>query len=104
MGRLRQYSQVPIDPAISDAHSQFLDWVMSSLNILIGQNISGSGFSSLNSPTVDPTSSQITSKGSRTSSLTTPFYAKANSPTSITLYWDGTNGSTPLKIYRDDGS
>ena len=104
MGRLRQYNQVPISEFISDSHAAFLDWVMSSLNVLVGQNISGAGFSSLSTPTVDPTTSQITSKGSRASSLTTPFYSKANSPTSVSIYWDGTNGSPILTIHRDDGT
>jgi hypothetical protein len=103
LGRLRQYSQRPFDENLSHGTNDMLDWVVSSLNILVGQNISGSGFTSLNNPTVDPTSPALLSKGSRISSLTTPFSFTA-STTAINIFWDGTNGSTILKIYRDDGT
>lgn len=61
------------------------------------------GFTALSNPTVDPTTSQLKSIGSRISSLTTGFTYTATT-TSVTMYWDGTNSSVLLRVYRDDGS
>ena len=103
IGRLRQYSLRPFDDNLSETTNQFLDWVAGTLNTLVGQNLSGQGFPSLSSPTVNPTTSQVSSLGSRTSSITTGFTYTATTA-SITMYWDGTNSSQLLRIYRDDGT
>src|SRR5579859_1511691 len=103
IGRLRQWSLRASDDALSDTTNQMLDWLVSSVNTLVQQNLSGQGFSALSNPTVNPTTSQLTSLGSRTSSLTTGFTFTATT-TSITMYWDGTNNSSLLRIYRDDNS
>lgn len=88
---------------MGDQTGAFLDWVQSTLNTLVQQNLSGSGFQALSNPTVDPTSPQIKSLGSRAASLTTGFTYTATT-TSVTMYWDGTNGSQLLRIYRDDNT
>lgn len=106
--QLKPWTQAPFD----DTHQQFFDWITSSLNSLIGQSLppdnhgvqalaSAAGLPS--APTVDPTSSTITSQGSRTSSIVTPITAIAG-PSSVTFYWDGTNGSQQLVVRRDDGT
>lgn len=82
------------------------DWVTGILNQLAGQagvNPSSQGFPALSVPVVDPTSAQIPSKGSRTSSVTTEI-AFTFDATSATFFWDGTNGSQFLRIGRDDGT
>jgi len=88
-----------------DAHPEWIQWATSALNQLLGQAFptSGQGFPALSVPTVDPTTSQIPSKGSRTSSVTTAI-AFTFDATSATFYWDGTNGSEILTIGRDDGT
>ena len=45
----------------------------------------------------------VVSSGSRPQSINTPIVAVV-SATSVSFYWDGTNSSTPLTIYRDDGT
>lgn len=89
----------------SEWQREHSDWITSALNTLIGQaNVPPAlGFPGLVVPTVDPTTAQITSKGSRMSSITTPITWVATS-TSVTFYWDGTNGSQLLRIGRDDGT
>lgn len=96
----KPYSSPPYE-----ANQEWLNWVTSALNQLLGQAAvtSGQGFPALSVPQVDPTTSQIPSKGSRTSSVTTAI-AFTFDATSATFYWDGTNGSVPLKVGRDDGS
>ena len=82
------------------------DWVTANLNQLAGQagvTPSNQGFPALSVPTVDPTTSQIPSKGSRTSSVTTTITFTFDA-TSATFFWDGTNGSQALRIGRDDGT
>lgn len=105
MGRVRQYSQAPFDDALGHQTKDWQDWVTTSLNALVGQNLTlQQGFTALSNPTVDPTTSQFKSAGSRAASLTTNFGFTAPSPTSINIFWDGTNSSTILRIYRDDGT
>jgi hypothetical protein len=104
MGRVRQYTQAPYDDAIGQQTKDWQDWVTTALNTLVGQNLSPQqGFTSLQNPTVDPTTGQIKSLGSRAASLTTGFTFTATT-TSVTMYWDGTNSSVLLRIYRDDNS
>lgn len=52
---------------------------------------------------IDPTASLIVSRGNRISSLTT-IMSYVSTPSGITFYWDGTNSSQELEIYRDDGT
>ena len=104
MGRLRQYTEAPYDDALGDQTKQFLDWVTTSINTLVGQNLTlQQGFAALNQPTVNPSTAQLVSAGSRPQSITTAFTFVPTS-TGVTFYWDGTNGSQPLSIYRDDGT
>lgn len=77
--------------------------MQTTLNTLVGQNLQGSGFSSLNQPTVDPTNAALLSKGSRTSSITTGF-TYTTTTTTIHMFWDGTNNSKVLRVYRDDST
>lgn len=97
--------QFPYDPALGAQTNEALTWVVAALNQLIGQaNVQpGQGLQALSQNTIDPTTGQIISAGSRTSSLATAMAFVAQ-PTSISFYWDGTNGSAPLQIYRDDGT
>lgn len=52
---------------------------------------------------IDPTSGQIVSEGSRTSAIATAIQV-VTTTTTATFYWDGSNGSQPFKIYRDDAT
>jgi hypothetical protein len=102
--KLRPWQLAPTPDDVQGV-ANFYDWITTSLNALIGQQVPPSlGLPGLNPPTVDPTSSILTSAGSRMSSLTTNFGFQALSTTSIGIYWDGTNSSTILRIYRDDGT
>lgn len=102
--KLRPYSLAPV-PGDTQSLADFLNWVQTSLNTLIGQQVPPAlGTPALNPPTVDPTGSIIASSGARVGSLTTNFGAAALSTTSIAIYWDGSNSSTVLRIYRDDGT
>lgn len=104
MGRLRQYSQAPYDDGIGQQTKECLDWLITSVNTLVGQNLTlQQGFQALQSPVVNPSTSQITSIGSRPQSLSTSIAFVATTSV-VTFYWDGTNGSVPLSIYRDDGT
>ena len=104
MGRIRQYSQAPFDDGLGQQTKDWQDWVTTALNTLVGQNLTlQQGFNALSNPQVNPTTSQVQSLGSRISSLTTGFTFTATT-TSITLYWDGTNSSNLLRIYRDDNT
>ena len=104
MGRLRQYTQAPYDDALGHQTKDWQDWVTTALNTLVGQNLTlQQGFSALSNPQVNPTTSQLQSLGSRTSSLTTGFTFTATT-TSVSMFWDGTNSSVLLRIYRDDNT
>jgi hypothetical protein len=52
---------------------------------------------------IDPSKSGVLSVGSRAQSITT-LTAYTSTTTSITVYWDGTNGSQSLTVFRDDGT
>jgi hypothetical protein len=103
--RSKPYSQFPYDSALGDQSKQCLDWIVTQLNQLVGQaNVPPSqSLASFGTNVIDPTSAQIISAGSRMSSITTGLAFVAH-PTSISFYWDGTNGSQPFQIYRDDNS
>jgi len=100
---LKPWSNKVYDDALSDNTQQYLDWVTSTLNQLIGQanKPPATGFGSLQNPVIDPTTTQLKAAGGRVSSLSTGSSFTATT-TSITIYWDGTNSSTILRIYRDD--
>lgn len=95
----------PHDPAIGGQSRQALDWMITQLNQLIGQSSTppNAGLASLNPNSINPSSSQVSSVGSRMFSVTTPL-AQVAGTTLITFYWDGSNGSVPFQIYRDDGT
>src|SRR5262249_11303680 len=71
-----------------------------------GSQPSSSGLISLQNNIIDPTTSQIVSAGNRMASVATAitFDAGGAGSTSITFYWDGTHGSTPFMIGRDDNT
>lgn len=100
--KLRPYGT---PPRVDDVDlNQFLIWVHKSLNALVGQTVQvGTAIQALQNPTVDPTTAVLKSAGSRTASLTTNF-GFVPAANQITLFWDGTNTSTILRIYRDDGT
>lgn len=100
--KLRPYT---LRPPVDDQNmGNFLDWVQNTLNTLIGQQVpSNPGIRALSPGSVDPTSNVLLTGGSRTSSLATGFTFTATT-TTITIYWDGSNSSAQLRIYRDDGS
>ena len=103
--KLRPWSQRAYDPNLGTNTNQFMDWVASSLNQLIGQVSapSAQGQGALSPSTINPTSGTIQSLGGRVTSLATGFIYTATT-TTINLFWDGTNGSQLLRIYRDDGT
>lgn len=88
---------------MSDQSKQCLDYMLAQLNQLIGQANppSGAGIQNFGTPLIDPTGQQISSAGSRTSSITTAI-TYTSTTTSVSFFWDGSNGSQPFKIYRDD--
>ena len=96
----------PFSSAPREYDSTWADQVQSAINQLIGQQQNPTlqkGFPALNVPSVDPTTAQIPSRGNRMSSITTPIQWVATT-TTISFYWDGTNGSQFLRIGRDDGT
>jgi len=102
--RLRPWALAP-HPDDTQGVAQFYDWIQTTLNVLVGQKVPPQqGFNSLSPGVVDPTTAGMLSSGGRVGSLTTNFGFTCPSTTSITLFWDGTNQSTILRIYRDDGS
>ena len=103
--RSKPYSQFPYDSALGDQSKQALDWIVTQLNQLIGMASvpPSQSLQSFGTNVIDPTSAQIVSAGSRASSITTSI-AYVVQPTVITFYWDGTNGSQPFQIYRDDNT
>ena len=90
---------------MSSGELQGLDWMVTQLNQLIGlANVPpNQSLSSFGINVIDPTSAQIVSQGSRTSSIATGIAFVATT-TGVTFYWDGTNGSQPFQIVRDDGA
>jgi hypothetical protein len=103
--RYRPYNQVPYDPNIGDQLKSCLDSMLATLNQLTGQTqtAAASNVQTFGANIIDPTSAQINSAGSRMSSITTAIRAVMGT-TSAQFFWDGSNGSQPFKIYRDDGT
>jgi uncharacterized membrane protein YgcG len=104
--KIKPFGLRPIDPLIPPVVGQWMDQVQTALNQLIAQTGSiQSGLLALSTSAVNPSTAGITSLGSRVQSLSTAFqYVIPSAATSITFYWDGTNSSVPLTIYRDDGT
>lgn len=102
---LKPWMNAPFEQNVGQDTNAFLVWAQSALNQLINfKNAPPSqGLQSLQNNIVNPTTSQITSMGSRTSSVTTSITFTFTS-TSVTFFWDGTNGSQVLRIGRDDGT
>lgn len=102
---IKPYTQRPSGIGIAPDHAAWMDWATSTLNAIIGQSTAPTqvGLPAVVNNTVNPTSAQISSSGARPGSLATAitYVAEANN---IEFFWDGTNGSSPLVIYRDDGS
>jgi len=103
---LKPWNQRVYDDTVSESMGQYFDWITSTLNQLVGQanKPPATGFGSLQNPTIDPTSTQLASAGSRISSLTPGSTFTAPSTTQLQIFWDGSNSSTILRIYRDDGT
>lgn len=100
-GLYRPWISPPQDMSAPHEEQLFRRWLCNSVNSLINQasqfnfnNIAGS---------LDPTTSQLTSAGSRTASLATPIQWVASS-TGVSFYWDGTNSSVKMRVYRDDAT
>jgi hypothetical protein len=102
----KPYSQRPYEDNWAQSTNEWADWVTQALNQLVGQ--SGvqppqKGFTALSPHSVDPTTGALATGGGRITSLSTGCSVVAATNT-INIYWDGTNSSSPLRIYRDDGS
>jgi hypothetical protein len=102
---LKPWMNAPFEQNVGQDTNAFLVWAQSALNQLIskGNAPPSQGLQSLQNNLVNPTTSQIQSLGSRTSSVTTAITFTFTA-TTATFYWDGTNGSFFLQIGRDDGS
>lgn len=101
--KLRPYLNAP-HPDDTQNVAQFYDWLVTSLNTLIGQQVPPAlGVSGLSPGVINPTTAALQSAGGRVGSLTTNFGFTATT-TSISLFWNGSNSSTILRIYRDDGT
>lgn len=98
-------NQFPRDQNLGADSLQMLDSMLVQLNTLLGQGSvpPGSGLGAFGTNIIDPKSAQISSGGSRTSAICTGVQAVMTT-TTATFYWDGSNGSQPFKIYRDDGT
>jgi hypothetical protein len=101
----KPYSQFPYDANMGDQAKQALDYMLTQINQLVSQgNVPPSSKVGTFGPAViDPQNAQIISRGSRVSSIGTAITCVAGA-TSLTFYWDGTNGSQPFTLYRDDGT
>lgn len=101
----KPWNQRPMDHNGGDQTSQWMDWITTQVNQLVGQANppAQTGITSLQTNTIDPSSGQIISKGSRVSAVATALTAIPTA-SGVTFFWDGTNGSTLLRIGRDDGT
>lgn len=101
----KPWSQRPNDHGGGEQTAQWMDWATSAINQLIGQANAPpqTGLTSLQTNVIDPTSGQISSAGSRMSSVTTAIKFTTTA-TTVSFFWDGSNNSKPFTIYRDDGS
>ena len=101
--KAKPWNQFPRDDSLGTASLQCLDWIVTQLNQQIEQAAfpQSSGIGVYGQNIIDPTSGQIVSKGSRTSAIATAIQV-VTTTTTATFYRDGSNGSQPFKIYRDD--
>ena len=108
-GKLRPYSLKPYDDGIGQGTADFLDWVQTTLNTLVGQRLavgnSAQGFNALQNPQINP-ATQVSSTGGRTSrGSTIGFMLPAGGAgTTITFFYDGTHSTRPFQLFRDDGT
>jgi hypothetical protein len=98
-------NQFPRDQALGQESLAMLDSMLTQINTLLGQGAvpPGTSLGAFGPNVINPTSSQIVSGGSRTSSICTGIRVVMTT-TTATFYWDGSHGSVPFQIYRDDGS
>jgi hypothetical protein len=104
--RSKPYSQFPRGSGITDnGQLSALDWVVTQLNQLIGQGQvpPSQSLATFGPNIINPTTAQIISAGSRVSAIATAITYVATT-TGISFYWDGTNGSQPFQLFRDDTS
>jgi hypothetical protein len=101
--RSKPYSQFPRDQALSSGSHQALDWIVNQLNQLVGQGQvpPSQSLQTFGPNVINPTSAQIISSGSRTSAIATAI-TYVVTPTGVSFHWDGTNGSQPFQLFRDD--
>jgi hypothetical protein len=102
--RIKPLNQRPYDQNISQATGSWMDQITVLVNNLVGQVApAGVGLPTVQNNTINLGSAQVMSTGSRATSITTGIIA-VPSATSVSFFWDGTNGSVPFVIYRDDGT
>ncbi len=102
-GPLRPYNNSPLSEQLDPGTQQAMNWLISTVNALVNQQLQqGTGLNQVPG-TIDPTGTRILSKGSMPQSIVTNMAYAAGSDY-ISVYWDGTNGSTPFQIYRSDGT
>lgn len=106
ISKLKPFNQVPFDENTGVDMMVFHNWVLNTLNQLVGQaSVQSAGVGALTPNTVNPTTSSFVSQGSRPQSIASPLaFTAVATGGMVTFYWDGTNGSTPLVIGRDDGT
>jgi hypothetical protein len=98
-------NQFPRDKNLGADSLATLDSMLVQTNTLLGSGSvpPGTGVPAFGSAIIDPTGAQVITGGQRTGSVTTQI-TYTSTTTSITFYWDGTNGSTQFKVARDDGT
>jgi hypothetical protein len=98
-------NQFPRSANLSHDALATLDSMLVQVNTLLGQGSvpPGTGVPAFGSAIIDPTGAQVITGGQRTGSVTTTI-SYTSTTTSITFYWDGTNGSQKMVIARDDGT
>jgi hypothetical protein len=103
--RSKPWTQFPLDQALKSPTQQCLQYMLTQLNQLIGQGQvpPAQSLASFGTNVINPTSAQIISAGSRTSAIATGI-GYVVTPTGISFYWDGSNGTQPFQLFRDDNS
>jgi len=95
-------------PVAADMTANRLDFSKALLNKQLDNIPDGSTYgrpllTALTAGAVDLSKAGVLSMGNRPGSITT-LQAYVSTTSGITVYWDGTNSSQQLKIYRDDGT
>lgn len=103
--RSKPWSQIPYDQHMSPQTRQCLDYMLTQINQLVGQaNVPPSqSLQTFGTNVIDPTSAQINSAGSRTAAIATAI-GYVVQPTTISFFWDGSNGTQPFQLFRDDNT